>query len=213
MREDRARRLVLGVLKEILRSSRAPGFVLAGGSPEARLLEGWIRGEGLPVRSPSSDAVARARRLFRTLEEEDPVSSRSPTPSPRDLAARALAQQAGWILTGSATKTQLLLRTPAPGEPLLPLGDLYASEVLEMVGECTLPHVLTGVYEAQLQDVDRSLQRWLEEDLPPDRAFSGLPSPLREEVALEAASAGGRWIHRPLIPKLRGRTLGIDLDL
>lgn len=124
---------------------------------------------------------------------------------------RAAAARTG-LTAHPASKTVLLL-DPSLAAPLLPLGDLYASQVERLAGSWSAPPEVEAMAARAggIAVLDRALQRWLEERQPPEQAFRGLDGNLARELTrrLDRGRAG-RW--RPgLVPKLGTRTLGVDL--
>lgn len=217
MNAGEARRLahlIAGVVGEAVRESGARGVVvLDDGSPEARLLCAWLgtglrEGELLVVDRERAAPVAQAL-----------ADACGPQAGLDDEALRALAR--GFALRGdllvanSSNKTTLLLDGPLPPDPLLPLGDLYASEVAAVAGACTVPEAAERLAAAAggIQVVDRALWRYLERREPPDAAFAALEPALAAE--LRALLARGCWsrVYGRVVPKLGERTLGVDLKL
>jgi hypothetical protein len=126
---------------------------------------------------------------------------------------RVVTDGGGSVLTvHAATRTTLLL-TPVFGAALLPLGDLYGSEVLELGGDWKPPEPVRELADAAggADALDQALSRWADERRSPDDAFRGLPPTLAGE--LRAVLAANRFArrHGGLVPKLTGRTVGIDL--
>lgn len=112
-----------------------------------------------------------------------------------------------------ANKTTLLLGPHFPAEPLLPLGDLYASQVKELAGGYNLPDQVQSLAERAggIDALDRALQLRFESWLPAEQAAEELPKAARGPF-LEAVRAGRFWRERAgLIPKLSARTIGVDL--
>ncbi|HSJ14949.1 MAG TPA: hypothetical protein VK939_11070 [Longimicrobiales bacterium] len=137
----------------------------------------------------------------------------------RDWAERALGEARVWpagsggagLVAHPANKTVLLL---APVHaPLLPLGDLYASQVEALAGAWSAPPDVAALAEAAggIAMLDGALQRWLERGQGPEPAFRLLGTALAARLeALLARNRAARW--RPgLVPKLGARTLGVDL--
>lgn len=210
----RLARLVEGVVSQAVRESGARGVaVLDDGSPEARLLCAWL---GTRLKEGELVVVDRARAapVARTLEDVC-----SPHPGLEEEALRALARGLalhGELLVANASnKTTLLLGGLLPPDPLLPLGDLYASEVAAMAGACTVPEPVERLATAAggIEVVDRALWRYLERREPPDAAFATLGPALAAE--LRALLGRGCWsrMHGRIVPKLGERTLGVDLEL
>ena len=213
MKEEWARGLVVRVLKEAVRRSGSGGVVIAGQGPEADLLSRWVSQAGIPSRSPSPKAVALARELLGATSpsREDPAPPGRADPTA--LASLALARQVGFLLLGTATKTTLLLSPDLPLEPVLPLGDLFATDVLAIQGRCTVPRPLEDAHEEMLRAVDTGLQEFLEEGTRPAEALPAVVDPLRSILVEALQKSRSSRISHYLVPMLRGPTPGIDLDL
>jgi hypothetical protein len=216
---DRVPLLVVGVLREALRSTGCRGFVISGAGPEDALVGTWLQEERIPWAAPSPTSLLRARELL--SPGTDPRSRPQPSaPAPesaelssREIAGLALALSRNLLLLSGANKTCLLLAPHRHVAPIVPLGDLYASQVLDHCGSCTLPPFLQGQPEGTVRAVDTALRDYFEGGFPRSEVFSPLAGPIREGVVrgLEAARRSGRF--RSLVPKLGKATLGIDLDL
>jgi hypothetical protein len=228
---QRAFRIVVGVLEEALRSSGRAAFVLSGGGPEERLLTSWLDRAELPWQSPSPDSLEVAKRLLVGVgrDGQPPVVSPqgsppvvSPHGSPPEgdlhaeasgLAGAAMARTTGHLHLGSANKTCLLLSAHVPIQPVLPLGDLYASQVRSLAGSCTLPPCLQDAPAEILEGVDAGLKAYLEDGFHRHEALAGLPEAMHRKILDALAVARMAWHPIPLIPKLSKATLGLDLDL
>lgn len=203
--EERARRVVGAVVRAALRETGRDGLVVAA-PPDARgaLLGRWIGAWGLEAAPPAE--VAEVARSLAAGAPDDAG------PEHHRAAARILAGRRNLLPVHPIDKTSLLLGGAPPPEPLLPLGDLWASELAPWCGEPPpppLPRLDAGAREA----VDRALARHLEERLPWERAARALEPEVA--TAVQRALERGRW-HRlwaPVVPKLGPRTPGIDLDL
>lgn len=110
-----------------------------------------------------------------------------------------------------ANKTALLLGGELPPEPLLPLGDLWATDVLALGGGWSAsPEVEALVRDAGgIEVVDGALRRLV--DGRDAAALDPLPAEVAERVRtmLAAGSASRRYPH--VVPKLGARTLFADL--
>jgi hypothetical protein len=108
-------------------------------------------------------------------------------------------------------RTALLLCGGVPPEPLLPLGDLYASEVAAMTGRWSAPPEVREIARAAggVEELDDALRRWIDRRDP--RGLDGLPPHAAEAVrrAFHAGRPARTWPH--VVPKLGYRTLGVDL--
>lgn len=110
-----------------------------------------------------------------------------------------------------ASKTVLLLAGELPPEPLLPLGDLWATEVRALQGGWSAPEAVTALAEAcgGIDALDGALARRVDGRDP--SALDALPAAAAREVRtrLAAGAPSRRWPW--LVPKLGVRTLGADL--
>lgn len=112
-----------------------------------------------------------------------------------------------------ANKTALLLGVSVPFTRLLPLGDLYASQVEALAGGWTAPLIVHALADRAggVTVLDRALSALVDERRDARAALTPLPAAVRPDVL--AAFERGRFArgHIGLVPKLGARTLGIDL--
>ena len=111
-----------------------------------------------------------------------------------------------------ANKTALLLGGELPPEPLLPLADLWATDVLALGGGWSAsPEVEALARDAGgIEVVDRALRRLV--DGRDASALETLPAEVAERVGTMLA-AGSAWRRYPhVVPKLGARTLFADLQ-
>lgn len=110
-----------------------------------------------------------------------------------------------------ANKTALLLGGELPPESLLPLGDLWASEVAELTGDWSAGDEARRLAEdaGGIDALDDALRGWTDRRDP--AALDALPGDVAARVRL--ASAGGRAarLFPRIVPKLGTRTLYVDL--
>ncbi len=195
-RRERLGNVIGGVIRQAVEDAGCAGLlVLDATSPEGVLATAW--------------AVAAL-----------PAGTVHPAPAAADddeemrrAKARLQAKQHDWLLAHPANRTTLLLARWTPVEPLLPLGDLFASQVQALAGGCTLPddvRVLTEM-AGGLDALDRSLHAWTVQQCTLDDALASLPELARQAVRerLRRKRAERRWPRR--IPKLGPRTLWLDL--
>ena len=211
MDPTRPYRIVTGVVREALRSSGRSGVVLAGGGPEEELLHRWLREARIPFVIPATASVERARELLDSLHLPGGGTPESGMEA-SELAGRAHAWAEGLLLLGSSNKTFLLLSPIPTSCEILPLGDLFASQISELTGDSSLPPCLRHVSAERLRAVDKALADYYEEGYGEDRAFGDLESDLRRTVLSALTQARRGWHPRPLVPKLGRATLGLDLD-
>ena len=184
------------VVEEAVRSAGCTGLVIMDDrSPEAKLLSAWCR------RSLGDARVW----LAQVPDSADEESLR--------MTARVLAREQNALPAHPANKTALLLGRQIPPEPLLPLGDLYATQIAALTGGWSAPpEVLEMAEQANgIDALDDALRAMFEARKPVQDALSHLPEPARGPF-LEAVRRGRFWRERAgLIPKLSTRTIGIDL--
>lgn len=189
--------VVRGVVEAAVRDAGAAGLVLAApAGAERALLERWLPGAHVP-------SVERAAPLV------DAAGAGGEGEAWR-AAARLAAAEDGLLTAGIENKTLLLVGRARPGLDLLPLGDLWATQVRAMAGEAALPALLEGRGEGEVEAIEATLAAWLEEGhrltlhaLSPDLAG-----------ALERSLRGAHPYGRPaVVPKLGRWTAGIDLAL
>jgi hypothetical protein len=196
---DRLRALVVGVIRGALETTaRAGVVVLDDGSPEAELLGQWCTQE---------------LGSQRTWRAHGPVDAPAHAGEALRYRARTLAIEQNALTAHPANKTALLLAADWPVEPLLPLGDLYASQIAALTGGWSGPADVKRLVELAggIESVDRALGSWFEQWRPADVAVGELPAECRGPF-LEAVRRGRFWRERAgLIPKLSVRTIGIDL--
>ncbi len=218
-REARIAAVVGGVLRQALTDAGASRLVLVDAdSPEGGLLRGWaadaLGDECLIVvgdQEPGGPLVAALARAATNAGE--PAPEAVARVEARRAVARILAAYRSGLCADASNKTALLLADDIPPEPLLPLGDLYASQVRQLCGAWNGPAPVRRLADQSggIELLDRALIRWIDGRESPDRALEGLPDAARREV-VERVRAGRSGRRRAgLVPKLGPRTIGIDL--
>jgi hypothetical protein len=209
--EDRDYRLaaVVGPVTRQALADHGLGRValLDDGSPEA----------GLAVRILSADPGPGVLvRVTAAEGEVEPVlhllgasvDARVAADELRRLRARLVPDA---LTANAANKTALLLGGELPPEPLLPLGDLWASQVAEMAGGWSAPDSIVRIVELAggIGPLDAALRRWIDARDP--AGLDGLPAAARDAVrrAFATGRASRTWART--VPKLGFRTLGVDL--
>jgi hypothetical protein len=117
------------------------------------------------------------------------------------------------LLAHPADKTCLLLGGAPPDAALLPLGDLWGSQVQALADGWDAPEPVRALAEQSggIAALDAALSRWIDERADAAESLAALPAGAGAAV-LEAFEAGRLHRRRAgLVPKLGGRTVGIDL--
>src|SRR5262245_62544594 len=150
-RAQRIGRIVARVLADAVRVTRSKGIVLP------------------------DDGSAEVRMLFDWCQEHVSVEIRTVEPG------AVLVPQDGMLGASLANKTGLLLGATFPGEPLVPLGDLYASQVRHLAGDVRLPENVRGLADAAggIDVLDHALQGRFESWLTAQQAAERLPEAAR----------------------------------
>jgi hypothetical protein len=174
-------------------------------------------GRGVAGNAGDPDVAAPILRADASAPEDDAfvpeLDASTLQADASSLAGAALARARGLLHLGSSNKTCLLLSYALPIQPILPLGDLVASEIRSMTGSCTLPPCLRTASPEAVEAVDGALRAYLEEGFRLEDSLGGLTRPLRREVQVALDRARRAWHPLPMIPKLSRATLGLDLDL
>lgn len=179
--------------------------LLDDGGPEARLAASILRGQ------LGDDAV-----LSIDTADVDPAPLlRALTPGTRRVDEEVRRMRARLeddaLAAHPANKTALLLGGEPPPEPLLPLGDLWATDVLALGGGWSAsPGIEALARDAGgIEVLDGVLRRLIDGRDP--SALDALPVEVGQRVRtmLAAGSAARRYPH--VVPKLGGRTLFADL--
>jgi len=212
----------LAVRQAVADAGAAGVALLDDGSPEAALAAEWCAaalGNGAVWRVGPPPPAEAARLAERLVADVAGLSEGAPRPAPDGVAAelhrcraRLVAAARHALLAHPANKTALLLARALPPEPLLPLGDLYASQVQALAGAWTGPPEVVELAGAAggVARLDRALAAFVDARAAAEEAFAGLPAALRDAVLRRIRE--GRFGRRQigLIPKLGARTLGID---
>jgi hypothetical protein len=205
--ERRIGEIVGAVARQALADfGRARIALLDDGGPEselaARLLESAL-GAGAIVRVHEDGAGVEP-----FLPHPGAVPAWRVAEEVRRLRARLMD---GVLAAHPANKTALLLGGELPPEPLLPLGDLWATDVLALAGGWSAPPEIAALVEAAggIETLDAALRRRI--DGRDRAALDALPFPAAEEVRRRLAAGSASRRNPRIVPKLAGRTLCIDL--
>ena len=223
------------LVARLARDALGPEHVLGVLLPDARFptdlraeTEEYGRSLGIETRTLPIDPIERA--IARTLPElTDRVALGNVKARVRMIVLYALARERRRLVAGTGNKSELLLgyftKYGDGGADLLPIGDLYKTEVRALSAELQLPAAVreraptAGLWEGQTDESELGISY---DDV--DQILYGLEQ-LRSET--EIASATGfpvdrvrgivqrvhRYRHKrrpPPIPKVGLRTVGID---
>ncbi len=182
--------------------------LLDDGSPEAALAARFL------AAALGRDAVVRVSVEARQVEPLLHLLLRSGVTEERlhDEGRRIKARVLEGALTAHpANKTELLLGAALPPEPLLPLGDLYASEVAALCGGWSASAGVRALAEAAggVEALDAALRRWLDGRDP--AGLDALPADAPEQVKRRFRAGRAARLAPRIVPKLGTRTLGVDL--
>ncbi len=215
---ERVARVVGGVVRQALADAGARTLILIDdGSPEASLARAWC------TASLGPDAVVCARGALQADVAVALAARRELSHlAPDDLAAEIRRFEARLLSDGGSSalvanpvsKTTLLLNAAPLPEPLLPLGDLYATDVRELAGDWSAPAPVRALADKAggIEALDGALRAHFDERRPLPDCLARLPEPARGPLA--RAIVAGRFGRRRvgIVPKLGPHTLGIDLS-
>lgn len=201
-REARLAGVVCEVVAAALRDAGdVPLLLVDDGSPEARLCGRWLDeglGSGRVVRFAADPAAA----------VESPLQPIAAVEAAR-AAARTRAATTGGLVAGPANRTTLLLAPASAPDPVLPLGDLWASRIRTLAGAWSGPPVVMELAArfGGVDALDAALAAWV----GGRRLNAGHAAEGRLRDVLLASRGLRRWPR--LVPKLENRTAGLDLGL
>jgi hypothetical protein len=208
---DRLARVVAGVIRQAVEDAGAAGVVLLeAATPEGVLAADWS------ARSLGSARVWRADappEIAADLRATLGALAALPRAEAERATGRTLAARLGALLAHPANKTALLLGRSAPPEPLLPLGDLYASQVAALAGGSSLPDEVRDLADrlGGIEVLDAALMKLFEHRAPAAAALESLPAAAAVELVARLDAARFARTRVGLVPKLGRRTLGVDL--
>ncbi|HEU0300516.1 MAG TPA: hypothetical protein VFR37_13695 [Longimicrobium sp.] len=204
--ERRIAEIVGAVARQALADrGRTHVAVVDDGSPEAalaiRLLAGQLGGNRVgrvTADTPLVDEVAQEVGTDRERAEEEV----------QRMLARLLDDA---LPAHPANKTALLLGGELPPEPLLPLGDLWATDVVALQGGWSAPGEVEMLAEAAggIDALDGALRRLIDGRDP--AALDGLDPDVAARVRSMLAAGSASRRHPRIVPKLGARTLCADL--
>ncbi|MGQ0561506.1 MAG: hypothetical protein ACT443_06485 [Gemmatimonadota bacterium] len=130
-----------------------------------------------------------------------------------DSLCKAAGGRAGVGLTVAAASKTALLLGAGPVADVLPLGDLYCTQIEQLIGVMELPPELAELAKAcgGAETLDRVLELHFDERRTWQSAVAELTFPVREQLKQRLDAARFRRTRVGIVPKLGSRTLGIDL--
>lgn len=207
-REDRLASIVGVVARQALSDRGADSVALIDeGGPEAVLAGAWLD------RALPEGAVRRVAEPPAGLESLlQPSGSDAGTARARSEALRLAARLLpGALVANPVNRTVVLLSGDPPPDPLLPLADLYASEIEELTGDWSGPREVMEIARRSggVAVLDAALRARLDGRDP--HGLRSLPAEVAADV--DALLARGRAARRAawIVPKIGYRTLGVDL--
>lgn len=210
-RADRLARVVAGVVRQAVEDAGATGVVmLDAATPEGMLAADWAARSLGPARVWRADAPPDEAHDLRAAL----ATSRSlPRAEAERAAGRVLAARLGALLAHPSNKTALLLSRSAPPESLLPLGDLYASQVGALAGGWSLPDEVRDLAEriGGVEVLDAALVKLFDCRATAAAALEPLAAGAGAELVARLDAARFARARVGLVPKLGRRTLGVDL--
>lgn len=194
LRRSRVAGVIAGVLTQAIADSGADSCILlADGSPEAGLLAELL--------------ASRLDGSFRTAPADG-----AGWPQLLESWARVARDQPGALVAVATNKTAAVLGGALPG-PVLPLADLWASQVHALCGAWSGPAAVHELAERAggIDALDRALAMLVDRRRMPQEASALLPADVGG--TLLALWEKGRFARRRLglVPKLGTRTIGVDL--
>jgi hypothetical protein len=208
-REARLAEVVGAVIRQVLGDRGARRVALLDdGSPEARLAARWLADAlGAAAVVAVEVGAGQVESVLQPLDAgagcgDDEVAE------VRRLRARLVPDA---VVANPVNRTALLLGGALPPDPLLPLGDLYASEVEELTGGWSAPAEVRDLVErcGGVRALDDVLRTTLDRRDP--RGWTALEEPVRDAVRGALRHGASARTYPVVVPKIGSRTVGVDL--
>ncbi|MFZ1023893.1 MAG: NAD+ synthase [Thermoplasmata archaeon] len=223
--------LVARLARDALGPSRVLGVLLPDAAYAPPLLEetmAYARGLGIGVRRIPIDSVEEAIRPL-VPNADDQVAWGNVKARVRMILNYATAREVGFRVAGTGNKSEILLgyftKYGDGGVDLVPIGDLYKTEVRELAQRLELPGPIreraptAGLWEGQTDEgelgvayaeIDRILYGMEQLRTPSEiHGLTGIPNDVIDRIVLRVEQ--NRHKRRPPpIPKIGLRTIGID---
>ena len=180
--------------------------LLDDGGPEADLSARML------ARALGDDGVIRVTASDAEVESVLHLSPGAAAEAVRHEVRRMRARLTpGALPAHPGNKTALLLNARLPPEPLLPLGDLWASEVAELAGGWSAPPAVCRMAEQAggIAALDDALRAYVDRRDP--HGLDALPREAAEAVRSALAAGRAARMYPVIVPKVGTRTLGVDL--
>jgi len=206
-RERRIGEIVGAVARQALADRGASAVALLDvGGPEAELAARLLAG------ALGAERVVRVTAGAGEVESVLHLAPQGDGERLREEARRLRARMtADAVAANPANKTALLLGGELPPEPLLPLGDLWATEVAELAGGWSAPAEVLRIaaLAGGIEALDAALRGWAEGRSA--AALGALPAEAAEAARRALAAGRASRLHPRTVPKIGTRTLGVDL--
>ncbi len=223
--------LVARLARDALGPQRVQGVLLPDAAYSEGLLEEtetYARRLGIKVRRIPIDSVEQAIRPL-LPRVEDRVAWGNVKARIRMILWYAVAREVGFRVAGGGNKSEILLgyftKYGDGGVDLLPIGDLYKTEVRELAARLELPQAIrdraptAGLWEGQTDEeelgvpyaeIDRILLGIEQLRTPSEiQAITGIPPEVIARI-VQRVEQNRHKRRLPPIPKVSLRTVGID---
>lgn len=206
-RERRIAEVIGAVARQALADRGARRIALLDdGGPEAELAARLL------AMSVGADRIVRIAVSDAEMESVLHLAPAAGRERAGDEARRLRARLTeGAVAAHAGNKTALLLGGELPPEPLLPLADLWATQVAELAGGWSAPEAVRRIaaLAGGIEALDAALRGWAERR--DASTIDALPGEAAHAVRTALASGRASRLHPRIVPKIGTRTLGVDL--